>query len=512
MVDMMRDPENSATGNGAPLQDEPKQIQHPVRYFEKGDNPLEYLTTRQWFVKLLDKTDQMIDMGRKIDWHPEFMRKRFENWTENLNVDWCISRQRYFGVPIPVWYPLDEQLEPQYDQAIIATADMLPVDPESTAAPGYSEHQRGIAGGFAGEPDIFDTWFTSSLSPQTVARWGDDDDQMDTLFPMDVRPQGHDIIRTWAFYTIAKAMLHHETVPWRNINLSGWVLDPDRKKMSKSKGNVVTPVDTLDRFGADAVRYWSASFKLGSDAAHDEAIFKIGGKLVTKLYNAGKFVLAQTAEDGPITNELDLAFVAELKEVVRIATESFEKFEYSVALQETEKFFWGAFTDNYIELLKRRSRSEDDPEGRASAVATLRLGLNVVLRLFAPIVPTIADEVWSWVFAEETGEPSVHKAAWPTVAELDAIPSPEIAGSFSAACEAISAIRKAKSESGVSLNRDLLSLVLEADDEGESALRLVLDDVADAGGAEAISFVSGTPSGDWRYKAQIEPAEAPEKK
>ncbi len=511
VVELLQDPENSATGNGAPLQGEPKQIQHPVRYYEKGDSPLEYLTTRQWFVRMLDKTDQMIDMGRKITWHPEFMRKRFENWTENLNVDWCISRQRYFGVPIPVWYPLDDQGEPQYDQVIIATPDMLPIDPESVPAPGYSEDQRGVAGGFAGDPDILDTWFTSSLSPQTVARWGDEDDQMNMLFPMDVRPQGHDIIRTWAFYTIAKAMLHQESVPWHNINLSGWVLDPDRKKMSKSKGNVVTPVDTLDRFGADAVRYWSASFKLGVDATHDEAIFKIGGKLVTKLYNAGKFVLVQTAGEGPITNELDRAFIAELKEVVRIATQSFEKFEFSVALQETEKFFWGAFTDNYIELIKKRSRTEDDSEGRASAVAALRLGLNVVLRLFAAVVPTITDEVWSWVFAEETGEPSIHKAPWPTTEELDAIAAPEIAGSFPAACDAISAIRKAKSESGVSLNRELLSLVIEADESGESDLRLVIDDVAAAGGAETISFARGEPSPDWRYTAQIEPVEMPEK-
>ena len=510
-VELMRDPENSATGNGAPLQGEPQQIQHPVRYYEKGDSPLEYLTTRQWFVRLLDKKEQMLEMGRRITWHPEFMRKRYENWTENLNVDWCISRQRYFGVSIPVWYPLDDQGERIYDDVIVAPEAMLPVDPETMAPPGYSEDRRGVPGGFAGEADVFDTWFTSSLSPQRVARWGEEDDQMDSLFPMDIRPQAHDIIRTWAFYTIAKAMLHQESVPWHNIILSGWVLDPDRKKMSKSKGNVVTPIDTLDRFGADAVRYWSASFRLGSDAAHDESIFKIGGKLVTKLYNAGKFVLAQTAEDGPITNELDRAFVAELKEVVRRATQAFENFEFSIALQETEKFFWGAFTDNYIELLKRRSRAEDDPAGRASAVAALRLGLNVVLRLFAPIVPTIADEVWSWVFAGETGHASIHQAPWPTIEEFDSIALPEIAGSFQAACDAISAIRKAKSESGVSLNRELLGLVLEADETGESDLRLVAGDVAAAGGADTIVFAPGEPAAEWRYTARIEPVEVPVK-
>ncbi|MDA1279020.1 MAG: valine--tRNA ligase [Chloroflexi bacterium] len=507
MVDLLRDLENSATGNGAPLRDEPRPIQHPVRYYEKGDSPLEYLTTRQWFVRLLDKTDQMLEMGRKMTWHPEFMRKRFENWTENLNVDWCISRQRYFGVPIPVWYPLDDQGEPQYDGAIVATAEMLPVDPESATPPGYSPDQRGIPGGFVGEPDIFDTWFTSSLSPQTVARWGEVDDQMKSMFPMDVRPQGHDIIRTWAFYTIAKAMLHQESVPWHNVMLSGWVLDPDRKKMSKSKGNTVTPVETLDAYGADAVRYWSGSFRLGSDAAHDEAIFKIGGKLVTKIYNAGKFVLSQTAEDGPIVNELDRAFIAELKELVRRVTRAFENYEFSVALQETEKFFWGAFTDNYIELLKRRSRSEDDIAGRASAVAALRLGLNVMLRLFAPFVPTITDEAWSWVFAGETGNQSIHLASWPTVLELDAVAPPANAGSFQAASDAISAVRKAKSESGVSLNRELLRLELESDEQGENELRLVVDDVAAAGGANTIVFTRGTPSADWRYTAKIEPAE-----
>ncbi len=507
VVDLMRDPENSAIGTRAPLQGEPEQIQHPVRYYEKGDSPLEYLTTRQWFVSLLDKTDQLIDMGNRINWYPEFMRKRFENWTENLNVDWCISRQRYFGVPIPVWYPLDSNAEPLYDEVIVARESMLPVDPESTPPPGYSEDQRGVPGGFLGESDIFDTWFTSSLTPQMVARWGEEGDQMNSLFPADIRPQSHEIIRTWAFYTIAKALLHQESVPWRNVVISGWVLDPDRKKMSKSKGNVVTPVETLDRFGADAVRYWSASFRLGSDATHDESIFKIGGKLVTKLYNAGKFVLAQTADEGPIVNELDCAFIAELKELVVVATQAFERFEFSIALQETEKFFWGAFTDNYIELIKRRSRSEDDPQGRASAVATLRLALNVVLRLFAPVVPTITDEVWSWVFAEETGDSSIHLTTWPAVAELDAISMPDVNGSFSAACDAISAIRKAKSESGMSLNRELSVLNLETDEVGQHDLTLVIKDVAAAGGADDISFVPGTPTSDWRYTAHIEPME-----
>ena len=185
------------------------------------------------------------------------MRKRFENWTENLNIDWCISRQRFFGVPIPVWYKIDSKGIINYDEYITAPDDMLPVDPSIHAPYGYKESQRNKPNGFIGETDVFDTWFTSSLSPQIVAKWLDAEDEMENIFPMDIRPQSHEIIRTWAFYTIVKSLIHHNEIPWKNVIISGWVLDPDRKKMSKSKGNVIVPTDILDQFGADSVRYWA---------------------------------------------------------------------------------------------------------------------------------------------------------------------------------------------------------------------------------------------------------------
>ena len=540
VVELLQEPANSATGNGAPLQGEPKPIIHPVRYYEKGDNPIEYLISRQWFVRLLDKKDQLQAKGEQVRWRPDFMHKRYANWTDGLNADWAISRQRYFGIPIPVWYPLNEGGERDYANYIVATAEMLPVDPTASPPSGYTEDQRGKPGGFDAELDVFDTWFTSSLTPQIVSRWGDEDDRMAQLFPMDLRPQAHDIIRTWAFYTIAKAMLHHNDVPWRNAAISGFIIDPDRKKMSKSKGTAVTPLPLVEQYGADAVRYWAANGRLGMDMAFDESVFKIGGKLVTKLYNAGKFVLSQTGPQGEVTNELDRAFVAELKSVARRATAAFDEYEFANALQVTEEFFWSGFTDNYIELLKGRTRSEDDPDGRASAVAGLRLGLSVMLRLFAPFVPTITDEVWSWAFADETGIPSVHMAPWPgrsdaregddspdfardidqpetailslskgaqvlATHDLERVAAPENANSFAAACDAIAAVRKAKSEAGISLGKPLSSLVLTADEKGRADLSLVLADVAAAGGAPEVSF-GGAAGGDARFAAEIVPA------
>ena len=505
VVEQLQDPANAAVaGGGAPLQGEPRRIKHAVRFFEKGDSPLEYLTSRQWFVRLMDKKDQLTEKGRQIKWHPAYMGKRYEDWTANLGLDWAISRQRYFGVQFPVWYRLDAEANPIYSDPILATRAMLPMDPMSSVAPGFEESQRGQPGGFAGEPDVFDTWFTSSLSPQIGARWGQDGDKMDSLFPMDVRPQAHDIIRTWAFYTIAKSMLHHDEVPWHNVVLSGWILDPDRKKMSKSRGNVVTPTGMLEEYGADAVRYWAGSARLGTDTAFDEQVFRVGKRLVTKIYNAGKFVLSQEGFEGQITNELDLAFIAELKKLVERATAAFEEFEYSRALEETESFFWSAFTDNYLELVKKRTRTDEDPDGRASAIATLRTGLSVTMRLFAPFVPTITDEVWSWTFAEQTGKQSIHIADWPSAAEFEGIPDPNSDDSFAVACDAIAAVRKAKTDMGLGMGRPLASLSLEGNADSLSVLSGVISDVNDGANASGIEVTEGEVDGE-RFVATIEP-------
>ena len=390
IVELLAEPGSAVAGDGRALEAAPEVIEHPVKFFEKGDRPLEYLPTRQWFAKLLERKQDLLSKGAEVNWRPAFMHARFRDWTENLNLDWCLSRQRFFGVPIPVWYPLDDLGEPKYEEAIVGEYDQMPMDPTVDCPRGYEPSQRGQAGGFVADPDIFDTWFTSSMTPQISSHWGSDDDRHARLFPADVRPQAHDIIRTWAFYTIAKALLHEDRVPWHNAMVSGWILDPDRKKMSKSKGNVMTPLPLLDKYTADAGRYWAASAKLGSDTAFDESVWKIGKRLVTKIFNASKFVLSQEAEPHPISAELDRAFVAKLQRLVDGCSQQFNDYNYAHALQETESFFWTHFTDTYLELAKVRARAfVDGAEGNdavlsGSAVASLRLGLSVLLRLFAP--------------------------------------------------------------------------------------------------------------------------------
>jgi valyl-tRNA synthetase len=480
MVELLRDPAASANGGRAPLTSEPEPIEHSVKFYEKGDRPLELVPTRQWFVRLLDKKQQMLDKGAEVVWHPESMGIRYRDWTQNLQLDWCVSRQRFFGVPIPVWYPLDAQGRPDFARPIVAEATQLPVDPMTAVPPGFDAGRRDQPGGFAADPDVFDTWFTSSMTPQIGSHWTIDPARHRKLFPADLRPQSHEIIRTWAFYTIAKALLHENSVPWRHVAISGWVLDPDRKKMSKSKGNVVTPMPTIERFGADAARYWSGSARLGTDTAADEQVYKVGKRLVTKLFNAGKFVLQQSGELRPIENELDRAFVSALRDLVERATASFERFNHAQALADTESFFWSAFTDSYLELGKLRARGED-PAGRGSAVATLRLALDVLLRLFAPFLPYITEEVWSWAFARERGEPSIHRAPWPGEADFRGIGAPRSPHSFTRAADCWRAINKAKADAEVSMGREVERLTIAANAKTLAELEPVLADVLGAG-------------------------------
>jgi valyl-tRNA synthetase len=473
VVALLRDPVHAATGTAAPLQGEPQPIEHAVKYYEKGDRPLEFVTSRQWFVRLLDKKAELLASGDRVRWHPDFMRLRFRNWTENLNGDWCISRQRFFGPAFPVWYPLDGEGKPDHARPIVAARDTLPVDPTVDVPPGYAAGQRDRPGGFTAETDVYDTWFTSSLTPQISSGWLLDPARHARLFPADVRPQSHEIIRTWAFYTIAKALLHEGSVPWRNALISGWILDPDRKKMSKSRGNVVTPMHLLDQYGADGVRYWAASARLGTDTAFDEQVLKVGKRLVTKLFNAGKFVLALGGEAAPVSAELDRAFVARLRALVERATAAFEEFDYAQALAETESFFWRDFTDTYLELVKARARDHDG----GSALTTLRLGLSVLLRLFAPTLPYIAEEVWSWAFAEETGQASIHRAPWPGTDDLAAVAAPTDPRCFDAAVACLSAVNKAKSEGGVSVGRGVANVTLAASATTLARLEPALSDV-----------------------------------
>lgn len=452
-------------GDAGALEGEPENVRRPVKFYEKGERPLEFVVSRQWFIKVLDKKQELIEQGRKIQWHPDMFRARYENWVEGLNQDWCVSRQRYFGVPIPVWYRVSEDGGVDYDQMILPSKDQLPVDPYAEAPAGYTEDQRGVAGGFVGDPDVFDTWATSSLTPLIPTGWPDDAPKFEGLYPTDVRPQGHEIIRTWAFTTITRSYLEDGSVPWWHVAISGWVLDPDRKKMSKSKGNVVTPTDTLDEYGSDSVRYWSASARLGSDAATDPNVFKEGKRLITKIRNAARLVLGFEGPSGQPTHPMDRALNARLRTLVQGVTDRWEAWDHAGALSATESWFWNDFCDNYLELVKTRAY-----EGDPSALGTLRSALDVVLRLFAPVVPFVTEEVWSTM--DRPG--SIHVAPWPKAIEL---PDTEDSGAFDVAVGLLMQIRKAKSEAKVSIKTPVARLIVKASPGDLALFDSVSDDV-----------------------------------
>ncbi len=359
-----------------------KPFSHPVKFYEKGDRALEIVSTRQWYLRngARDEAlrDQLIELGRGMDWHPDFMRVRYENWTNGLTGDWLISRQRFFGVPIPVWYPLDENGERIDGEVITADLAALPVDPTTDAPAGYTEDQRGVPGGFEGEKDIFDTWATSSLTPQLAGGWQRDEELWNLVAPFDLRPQGQDIIRTWLFSTMVRSALEDGRAPWTDAAISGFIVDPDRKKMSKSKGNVVTPADILEAHGTDAVRYWSASSRLGADAAFDPqnpTQVKIGRRLAIKVLNAAKFVLSFPVPEGAhVTHALDAAMLATLDQVVRDATKAFEAYDHARALEVTEAFFW-TFCDDYLEL---RQGACVQPDRRRSGIRRARAAPRAV--------------------------------------------------------------------------------------------------------------------------------------
>jgi valyl-tRNA synthetase len=440
---------------------EPRPITHAVKFYEKGDRPLEIITSRQWFFKTIAFREELLARGRELRWHPAYMQTRYDNWTNGLNGDWCVSRQRFFGVPFPVWYPVTADGRAEYDRPMMPGDDRLPIDPSTDVPDGFKEEQRGRPGGFVGDPDVMDTWATSSLTPQIACGWPDDPVLFTQTFPMDLRPQAHDIIRTWLFDTVLRSHLEHDSLPWTNTAISGWVLDPDRKKMSKSKGNVVTPMALLEEHGSDGVRYWAASGRSGTDTAFDPNQMRVGRRLAIKLLNASKFALASAEPRGAITASVDRAMIRRLAALVGDATRDLEEYDYARALQRSEEFFW-RFCDDYLELVKGRRYGEQGPEAAASANSALTAALSVLLRLFAPFLPFVTAEVWSW-----WQEGSIHRAQWPAAGDLERLIADDSPASrqrdqeiYDQATEVLFEVRKRRSEDKKPIKVSITGVVL----------------------------------------------------
>jgi len=449
------------------------EIEHTVNCHERCGTPLEFIVTRQWFIKLLDKKEKLIEYGARCRWFPEFMGVRYRHWVENLRWDWCISRQRYYGVPFPLWYC------EACGEVIPAREQDLPVNPLTGKAPAERCPECG-SDKIRGESDVLDTWMTSSLTPQINAKWGEPDERMEQLFPMTLRPQAHDIIRTWAFYTIAKACLHHNDIPWSDVMVSGHAQDVSRQRFSKSRSKTLNPREMIGQFSADAVRYWTSSAKLGADTIIDlrnpEESFEGGKRLATKLYNASKFSHTHLLGFNPAGRDLtamvhhtvDRWLIGRLADTTQRAQSAFDEYEFSEALDAIERFFWRDFCDNYLELAKGRLYGEAVaglPKGDAervaeSARATLFIALEAILKMLAPFVPHITEDIWHWYFARFTSEKSIHRTPWPDAERL----SPAIDEGCNRAGRnlvgALALARKAKSELNVSIKKQAKKLTI----------------------------------------------------
>ncbi|QTP61566.1 MULTISPECIES: valine--tRNA ligase [unclassified Wolbachia] len=478
---------------------ESTNISHSVKCAERSGAPLEILPTYQWFIKTLEQKAQVLDKVKECNWHPATMRKRMEVWIEGLNWDWCISRQRYFGVPFPAWY---SNRKGEEGKIILAEIKDLPIDPLKDLPKGYSKEE------VIPDQDVMDTWATSSITPQLSAlavnsEFSLPNHRYDTIFPADLRSQSHEIIRTWAFYTILKAHYHANSLPWKNIMISGWCLADDKKKMSKSKGNIITPHVILETYGADVVRYWAANSRLGVDTVYSENTFKIGKRLVTKLWNASKFVSMfmekhQVMSINSAHETMDKWILSKLYKVIERATNNLLQFEYCEALGAIEEFFWKDFCDSYLELVKKRAYGSS--EATLSAKQSLAYVLNVILRLFAPFLPYITEEIYHQLYSYN----SVHNQSnWPSKEELIYDKYSEEMGDN--VIQILNIIRKIKADNNVSVKHLIKKLMIKADLREDKLDQSAQNDLQAVCNAETIEWMqSELETEDEKYIVNID--------
>ncbi len=434
---------------------EEKEIEHNVNVHERCKTEIEFLVTKQWYIRYLDMKEKLLELGNRLNWTPPHMKVRYENWVKGLQWDWSISRQRYYGIPFPVWYC------GKCDEPVFAEKAELPVNPLSSKPKGACP--KCGSGEFAPEKDVLDTWATSSLTPLINARWGLPGERME-VFPMALRPQAHDIISFWLFTTVVKSYLHTGKLPWKDVMISGHGLDQHGKPMHKSVGNTVDPIPVIEKYGADALRYWASSSKLGEDASFQEKDIITGARIVNKLWNVARFVAANPAKGAETTNIIDRWILARAMQTVKEATVEFDAYNYAGAKRIIEQFFW-LFCDNYLEFIKYRIYNND-----ASANHTLNAAFNILLKLFAPFMPYVTEEAYLELYAEKEGKKSVHVSEWPAFDKKLADERSMKEGDV--LCGIISTVRAWKHDNKMALNADLSELVLsELPKEGLEDIR-----------------------------------------
>lgn len=465
-----------------------QKIKHDVNVHERCGTEIEYMKAKQWFIKYLDLKEKMTEWGDELNWHPEHMKNRYQNWVGGLQWDWLISRQRFYGVPFPVWYCKG--------CGEVVLAEKLPTDPLNDAPP-ILKCKKCSSTEFEAEKDIMDTWATSSLTPQLCTQLVKDENVRKKLFPMSLRPQAHDIITFWLFNTVIKSQLHYKKNPWRDVMISGWALDPQGKKMSKSKGNVVEPEIVVGKYGADALRFWAAGSRLGDDLAFQEKDLVTGKKTVTKLWNASKFAIMNLEGYNPedsiseqlvSENIIDKWLLSKLQKLILLSTESFENYEYARTKLECEKFFFMTFCDNYLEFIKDRIYNSDayPEQSKLMAQKTLYDSLYAIIRLFAPIMPHITEEIYHLYFGGYEAKKSVHITSWPHYNKDLIDEEAEKIGDI--VVDIVSAARKFKSEKSLSQKSELGKIIISCDKKLKEGLESVLVDIIAITSAKEIVF------------------------